>query len=262
MKSTSGITAVGSLSVLGHFPPRPGHGTMGKPIVVYANYFQINTEPNLMLTRYNVEVSPEAKGRKLVRIFELLLELPQFKFVVTEWKSMIVSKTLLDIPDGYTVDIVYRADGEDEPLEKAQIYKVRVVTPTTLAVGEYTNYLSATSTGGPAFLTGLEIIQGLNAVLGHQPKANEGVVSIGQNRHFSIDRTPQNAHNIKVLGQGLESLRGYYQSIRPASGGILLNVNVTHGVFFEPTRLSLLFPKCTSSHNPFMNNFYSVTIQC
>jgi eukaryotic translation initiation factor 2C len=69
------------------------------------------------------------------------------------------------------------------------------------------------------------------------------VVSIGQNRHFSTDRSQQNAHNIRSLSGGLEALRGYFQSVRPATGGLLLNVNVTHGVFFEPISLALLFPK-------------------
>ena len=242
IKATSGIGALGNLTVTGQFPPRPGHGTQGKKIVVYANYFKVQAAPKLNLTRYNVEVNPEAKGRKLSRIFQLLLEMPEFTGVATDGKSMIISREPLSIQDGHIVEIPYRGDGEDEPLPRAITYKVRVVTPISLAVADLVNYLSAMSTG-PAFPQKLEVIQALNVLFGHYPQTHDGTTSIAGNRYFSLDRSDQNAHNIQVLGGGLESLRGYYQSARPATGGILLNVNVTHGVFFEPLRLDVLFPR-------------------
>ena len=242
MQSTSGIGALGNLSMTAQFPPRPGYGTQGKKIAVFANYFRVQTAPNLNLTRYNVEVSPEATGKKLKRVFQLLLELPEFTGVGTEWKSIVVARQPLNIPDGYTVEIKYRAEGQDEPLERATTYKVRVVTPTTLAVSDLANYLSATSTG-PGFAQKAEVIQALNALFGNHPQSHDGVTSIGQNRHFSLDRSERNGRNIQILGGGLESLRGFFQSVRPATGGILLNVNVTHGVFFEPLRLDSLYPK-------------------
>ena len=242
MKNTTGVGALGNLSLTVQFPSRPGHGTQGRKIAVYANYLQVKIPEKMTLTRYNVEVAPEAKGKKLSRVFQLLLEDPQFAGVGTEFKSMIISPQPLNIPDGHEVQIQYRADGEDEPLPNAVVYKVRIVTPTSLAVSDLDKYLSATNSG-PAFPQKLETIQALNAIFGHHPQCHNEVVSIGQNRHFSIDRSPQNSRNIHVLGGGLESLRGYFQSIRPATGGILLNVNVTHGVFLEPIRLSDLFLK-------------------
>jgi hypothetical protein len=194
------------------------------------------------LTRYNVEISPEVKGKKLGRVFQLLLERPQFAQSVSDQKSMVIALQPLNIQDGEVIDIVYRAEGQDDPLERAVTYHVRFVTPTPIDVGAFINLLTATSTT-PAFPQQLETIQALNVLLGHQPQANDGVVSIGRNRHFSIDRSHQNTRNIQILGGGMEALRGYFQSVRPATGGLLLNVNVTHGVFFEPIPLSQLMPK-------------------
>ena len=93
MKNASGIGAVGALKVgdTVQFPPRPGHGTAGKlsklqikhhhtdflvgrKIAVYANYLKVTAQAQLQLTRYNVEISPEAKGKKLARVFQLLRE--------------------------------------------------------------------------------------------------------------------------------------------------------------------------------------------
>ncbi|KAH6724161.1 QDE2 protein [Leptodontidium sp. MPI-SDFR-AT-0119] len=242
MTNSKGINALANLSTTTQFPPRPGHGTLGKKIVVYANYFKLIAPPNLSLTRYNVEVSPPATGKKLGRIFQLLLELPNFAGVATEWKSMIISTNDLNLPAGYTVQIPYKKEGEDEPLARAITYNVRVITPLTYLVSDLVKFLSSESPG-PPYTQKAEVIQMMNAVFGHYPQAHPEVGSIGQNRHFSLDRSQANAHNIRVLGGGLESLRGYFLSVRPATGGLLLNVNVTHGVFFEPDRLDKLFPK-------------------
>jgi hypothetical protein len=210
--------------------------------VVYANYLKLQTAPQLSLTRYNVEVVPQAAGKKLKRIFQLLLEMPEFSGLATEYKSLLIAREPLDIPDGYTVQIQYRADGQDEALERATTYQVRVVTPTTLAVSDLISHLSSTDAGS-TFAQKEEIIQSLNTLMGYHPQTHGGIVSIGQNRHFSIDRSQGNQHNIRALGGGLESLRGFYQSARAATGGILLNINVTHGVFLEPIRLDVIYPR-------------------
>ncbi|KAF8866718.1 QDE2 protein [Acephala macrosclerotiorum] len=225
-------------------PPRPGHGTLGKKVLLYANYFKVSCPPELNLTRYNVEVQPEVTGKKLGRVIALLLALPEFagEKIATEWKSFIVSPRPLNIPDGFTVQIPYIADGEDDPLPRAVTYTVRLVTPLSFSVSGLVSYLASVNPS-PNFAQKAETIQVLNAVFGHHAQSHNGVVSIGQNRHYSIDRSQMNMHNIKTLGGGLEALRGFFQSVRTATGGLLLNVNVTHGVFLEPGPLSVLFPK-------------------
>ena len=242
MKATKGLGGMANLSVSAQMPPRPGHGTLGKKILVYANYFELNVPKDLSLTRYSVEIMPEVKGKKLGRVFQLLLELPAFNGVASDLRSMIVSLGPLSIPNDFSVQIPYLAEGQDEPLARAVTYSVRVVTPLTFSVSNLVNHLSSVAPG-PQFDQKVEIIQVLNVLLGHYPQAHTGVVSIGQNRHFSVDRGQANAHNIRNLSGGLEALRGYFQSVRPATSGLLLNVNVTHGVFFEPISLALLFPK-------------------
>ncbi|TVY49146.1 Protein argonaute 1B [Lachnellula occidentalis] len=235
----------------GQFPPRPGHGTQGKKIAVYANYFKVGVPQNLTLTRYSVEVQPEAKGKKLGRVFQLLLELPEFASaggLASDLRSMIIARTPLGIQDGHTVQIPYLAEGQDEPLTRAITYTVRVITPLSFSISNFAAFLSSTNPNSPPYTQKAEAIQVLNVLLGHYPQAHNGVVSIGQNRHFSIDRGQGNAHNITVLGGGLESLRGYFQSVRPATGGILLNVNVTHGVFLEPLSLDILYGRLGSGN--------------
>jgi hypothetical protein len=252
MQSTMGIGALGTLSVNSHYPLRPGHGTRGKKVVVYANYFRVQVEPDLYWTRYNIEITPAVTGGKMRRIFELLLESPDLGgvHVASDWKSMIITRPSLNIADGHMIDITYRGDGEDEPLPNARTYKIRVVTPISLAIADLVRYLRATA-AGPAFPHQLETIQGLNVVFGHHPRSSDTTASINRstgNRYYSLNRGQQNAHNIGFLGGGREALRGYYQSVRPATGGILVNVNPTHNVFLEPRRLDDLYPLLGSAN--------------
>jgi hypothetical protein len=91
------------------FPARPGHGTQGRKIAVYANYFKVRMPQVLTLTRYNMEVQPEVTGKKLGRVLQLLLALPEFASsgLASDLRSMIVTRTPLGIQDGHTVQIPY-----------------------------------------------------------------------------------------------------------------------------------------------------------
>lgn len=219
VKNSTGIGTMGSLALTSQFPQRPGHGTQGKRFAVYANYFKVIAESNLSLTRYNVEVSPFPPGRKLRRVLQLLFEQPEFTGIATDFKSLIISRQPLNIPDDYQISIPYRAEAEDDPLPNAATYTVRVVTPTPIAVAELVKYLSATNPG-PAFPGKEDLLHALNALLAHYPAAHDAVTTVGGNKHYSISRSQQNAHNIWPIGGGIEALRGFYQSVRPATGGL------------------------------------------
>ncbi|KAH8806441.1 QDE2 protein [Hyaloscypha sp. PMI_1271] len=242
MEATKGLGGMANLSVTAQVPPRPGHGMLGKQILVYANYFKLIVPNDLSLARYGVEVVPEVKGHKLGRVFQLLLELPVFAGVASDLRSMIVSPRELNIAPNFSVQIGYLAEGQEEHLPRAVTYTVKLITRLTFSVSNLVDYLSSVNPT-PDFVQKAEIIQILNVLFGHYPQSQSGVVSIGQNRHFSVDHSQENSHNIRNLSGGLEALRGYFQSVRSATGGLLLNVNVTHGVFFEPISLALLFPK-------------------
>jgi hypothetical protein len=239
MQNSSGIGAVGSLSVASQFPQRPGHGTQGKRIAVYANYFKLVTKPGLNLWRYNIEVKPEVKGRKLRRIFELLFERPEFAGVATDYKTMVISNARLNIPDDARISIQYRGEGEDEPISNSPPHEVRVVTPAAVPVAELIKNLSSTNPG-PTFPNKEEHLQTLNAVLAFYPVGHRQV-SNRKEQHYLVDGSPQNAHNIRKMQGGLDALRGFFQSVRAATGGLLLNVNVTHGVFLHPDALARLY---------------------
>lgn len=98
------------VSVKDDFPVRPGYGTKEKAVTLWANYFNLTSmAKDLVLFRYHVGVSPEAKNRKLKRIFELSLEQPQLAGAVTDYKSLVVIHTRVE---DAVVSLPYRSEFE------------------------------------------------------------------------------------------------------------------------------------------------------
>lgn len=96
------------------------------------------------------------------------------------------------------------------------------------------NYLKTTE-ADPNFspITRHQILQTLNVLLGHYPQANPTTSTISGNKHFSFS-----AKSIGIdLGGGLAALRGYFRSVRLGTGRLLININVSHAVFFQPGSL-------------------------
>lgn len=137
-------------------PPRPGYGTEGQPIVVYANYVQIIPPRDLTLYVYDVsEVKPEVAGKKCTQVLRLMVnespELADYRdHVVTDFRSTLISRKKLDLkPEKGQQDpiipVTYKAEGEDDPKERAPLYKVRVRHTKTLTVGDLMDYLTSTN---------------------------------------------------------------------------------------------------------------------
>ncbi|CAD6506115.1 BgTH12-07045 [Blumeria graminis f. sp. triticale] len=243
-KSIAGKLATVSLDST--LPLRPGYGSQGRPISVYANYFKVDVPKNLTLARYNISVSPEAKGKKMARVVGLLLEMPEFIHAstrfATDFKSFLVaSQPLTNMPEQW--NIKYSSEGGNEPGENSKVFAVKLQEPAFFSVSDFVKYLSSTNVKDTFNQEEQKsIIQSLNVVFGHHPQSMSGVTTISGNKHFSLSRGPNNI-NIKPLGDGLEAYRGFVRSSRAVTGGLLLNVNVTHAVFFETTNLAALYRK-------------------
>jgi eukaryotic translation initiation factor 2C len=217
-------------------PLRPGFGTQGKEVLLWTNYFAMVSNGDLMLSRYSIEILAESGGRaptgkKVKRIVQLFIEehLAQYgNDVVTDFKSNLISKTDLEIDEGgYMVQ--YKGEGEDDATPNAPTYRVRLQYTGALTMSELTDYLTSTQAGA-LFGSKEEIIQALNIVVGHHPKASSAIASVGANKHFRLDAAPSERFN---LGAGLLAIRGLFVSVRAATARILVNVQVKHGAFYD-----------------------------
>ena len=202
--------------------------------------------PNLLLHRYHVNVQPEAAGKKLSQIIRLVLELPEYREfrndIVTDFKSTLVSRRRLS-PNTAGTSIQYRAEREDEPRAKAPTYRIRVEETGTLTVAELTDHLTSTNVN-TAYADKLPILQALNIFLGHYAKSSPTVASVGSSKSFSLS---QNSPS-RDLGAGLTALRGFFSSVRVATCRILINVNVSHGAFYDAVPLEQLINRYGSAH--------------
>lgn len=205
--------------------------------------------PDLLLYRYNVAVQPAATGKKLNQIIKLLLKLPKYAefqdIIVTDYKYTLVSCKRLS-PDAAELVVQYRAEGEDEPRANAQNYRLRVEDTGTL-----TDFLGSTNLNS-AFADKQPVLQALNIFLGHYAKLTPAIATVGRSKSFSLSDTSPKWD----LGAGLSALRGFFSSVRVATCRILVNVNISHGAFYDAIPLDQLIQKYGSA-----NQFNRMTLQ-
>jgi eukaryotic translation initiation factor 2C len=226
-----------------HIPSRPGYGTQGKEVILWANYFEMIAPMDLMLFRYSIEIKANEAGRKPTgkkakRIVELLIEehFPQYRYsIATDYKSNLICRSELPIEEEeYRVQ--YRLEDEDEPSQNAQTYILRLQGTGAFAVSELMDYLTS-SHASALFGSKEEIIQALNIVMGHYPKTVPQVFSVGANKHFAL--APAASEQMS-LGAGLQAIRGFFVSVRSATSRILFNIQVKHTACYEEGPLGRL----------------------
>lgn len=232
-------------------PPRPGYGTDGASITVYANYVQLFAKPELTLYSYDVaEISPDVTGKKRTQVIRLMVdeaaELADFrKDVVTDFKSTLISRRQLNLEGNESIiTVTYKSEGEDDPREGASQYKVKVKYTKTLTVGDLTSYLASTNPVDQ-YDNKLDMIQALNIFLKHYAKSSNNLATIGASKTFSMSASADKMD----LGRGLTALRGFFTSVRAATNRILVNVNVSHGAFYQEGLLTGLIDAYSPQFN-------------
>lgn len=258
------ITTVGpkvdtAVSLADQFPLRPAYGDKGKPVVLWANYFKVTTKLDV-LYKYTVEVSqvresprePEAgatpkkgkgsaaksqpkevKGRKLFFVIQALIKeicaVDKSIVLATEFKSQLVSLRPLELPSN-PMRLSVPSVGNPE---KSDTFDVTINGPSEARVDAVMKYLGGSEdpSADNTFPRHPEVVDALNVLFGFGPRSRVNDVSpVGSSRFFLVNAQAQK-RDLSNKIRPLESFRGYFQSLRLATGRMLLNVNVTHGVF-------------------------------
>lgn len=218
---------LGSLKITEGFPSRPEYGTKGIKSELTANYVELLPPSNMILHRYNIQVSPEVADKKNFRVVQLLLQSaelsPHNDDLATDFCSTFVSKTKFP-RDETIIEVQYHSEAEEKPAAGAAIYDVRVLYTKALSIGELINYLSCTNLA-QSFENKQEVTQVLNIFLNHYAKSTLSLVTIESTKSFSLH---QNAVK-DDLGYDLKVIRGFFSSVRFATCRILVNINVSQG---------------------------------
>lgn len=128
-------------------------------------------------------------------------------------------------------------ESDPQSLQQARArksYRFRVTADGTFTLDGLVQYLSSTSAGA-YYASRDDTIQLLNILIARIPNFAANVFGIGQNKFYPT--YPHPLAELRVLGNGLQAQRGYYSSVRPAVGRILVNLNVASAAFYQPIPL-------------------------
>nr|ABL63484.1 argonaute 1 [Pisum sativum] len=202
------------------FPLRPGKGSYGKKCVVKANHFFAEL-PKKDLHQYDVTITPEVTSRGVNRaVMEQLVRLYRDSHLGKRLPAYMAAKAFISGPSFYY-------EGFRSPVDEMMVRGQR--GPGSLSVINLLPGLPfppGTLFGGRQTDAPQEALQVLDIVLRELPTTR--YCPVGRS-FYSPDLGRR-----QPLGEGLESWRGFYQSIRPTQMGLSLNIDMSSTAFIEP----------------------------
>ena len=221
------------------FPPRPGFGTKGRAITVFANYFVLNPPAKLCAEKYSITINDGkwtgGRRKRNQAITQALERIPDYEqkkhFIATDYATFLVAIRPLGF-DTKTMEFRYMEADEDVPRERAEALTVKFEKVIEHDIDDLLHYLNNPATRGD--LPNKEDLRNvLNIWLRQLGKANsiDGTMTTVGQKTYDL-----NAPSME-LGEGLLALQGFFSSIKFASTRILVNVNVSTGAFITPADL-------------------------
>ena len=259
------------------FPGRRSYGTKGQPIILRTNYLRLSatceTDPNTSegtLYKYDVDGLSELNKKKRKEFMNHLLRDPMFtgRHVATDYAKIVVTNAKLDFENAteWKTTVVLPAPPPaagaqtnqgplPEFVQRAREQNranVRVRHQETYNLRDMINFLQSTSAGAH-YQGRVDIIPLLNMILYRSPSMDNSIATVGQNKFYPIQGNPR--HENIELGGGLQAVRGYFSSVRPATHRLLINLNVSSAAFFKPIPLVALVIEFGSTNHDLIEAF-------
>ncbi|KAL8188583.1 hypothetical protein R6Q57_029871 [Mikania cordata] len=208
------------------FPLRPGTGSSGTRCIVKANHFFAEL-PDKDLHQYDVTITPEVTSRgvnravmaqlvKLYKVSHLGRRLPAYD----GRKSLYTAGPLPFVSKDFKITLLDEDDGSGGARRERE-FKVAIKLASRADLHHLGLFLEGRQADAPQ-----EALQVLDIVLRELPTS----------RYTPVGRSfyDPNLGQRQPLGEGLESWRGFYQSIRPTQMGLSLNIDMSSTAFIEP----------------------------
>ncbi|RZC70185.1 hypothetical protein C5167_033383 [Papaver somniferum] len=208
------------------FPLRPGKGTTGIKCVVKANHFFAEL-PDKDLHQYDVSITPEGTSRGVNRaVMEQLVKLYRESHLGRRLpaydgrKSLYTAGPLPFSNKDFSITLIDEDDGTGAA-RRERVFKVAIKYAARADLHHLGMFLQGKQADAPQ-----EALQVLDIVLRELPTS----------RYAPVGRSfySPNLGRRQSLGEGLESWRGFYQSIRPTQMGLSLNIDMSSTAFIEP----------------------------
>ncbi|THH32884.1 hypothetical protein EUX98_g1281 [Antrodiella citrinella] len=219
---------------------RSGYGSGGRAIQVFTNHFECEI-PQGIIYHYDVAITPSEQtlpaklNMDLIRMMQEVVAPAIFtpKSVYDGRKNMFSVRRYPFENDTQTFDVTL-ADPRvpDSPPRENQrgpkIYKVKLTKVAEINPEVLKRFLDGKQSQDNSVLTA---ITALNVVVRMEPTLNYPF----NVRSFFTDR------ETKDIGMGMVLWRGYFQSVRPATGRMLINIDISTGTMYKP---GPLIPLC------------------
>ncbi|GLT55906.1 hypothetical protein SLA2020_289890 [Shorea laevis] len=208
------------------FPLRPGKGSYGTRCIVKANHFFAEL-PDKDLHQYDVTITPEVTSRVVNRaVMEKLVQLYRESHLGKRLpaydgrKSLYTAGPLPFSTKEFRILLADEDDGSGAPRRERE-FKVIIKFAARADLHHLGLFLQGRQADAPQ-----EALQVLDIVLRELPTT----------RYCPVGRSfySPNLGRRQSLGEGLESWRGFYQSIRPTQMGLSLNIDMSSTAFIEP----------------------------
>ncbi|KAK2500298.1 hypothetical protein MC885_021305, partial [Smutsia gigantea] len=201
-------------------PRRPGLGTVGKPIRLLANHFQVQI-PKIDVYHYDVDIKPEKRPRRVNReVVDTMVR--HFKMQIfgdrqpgyDGKRNMYTAHPLPIGRDRVDMEVTLPGEGKDQTF-KVSVQWVSVVSLQLLleALAGHLNEVPDDS------------VQALDVITRHLPSMR--YTPVGR----SFFSPPEGYYH--PLGGGREVWFGFHQSVRPAVWNMMLNIDVSATAFYR-----------------------------
>nr|XP_023835711.1 protein argonaute-3-like [Salvelinus alpinus] len=226
-------------------PRRPGYGTMGKPIKLLANCFQVDI-PKIDVYLYEVDIKPEKCPRRVNR--EVVDSMVQH-FKVTIFgdrrpvydgkRSLYTANPLPVATAGVDLDVTLPGEGgKDRP------FKVSIKFVSLVSWHMLHEVLTGRSVPEPLELDkpiSTNPVHAVDVVLRHLPSMK--YTPVGR----SFFSAPEGYDH--PLGGGREVWFGFHQSVRPAMWKMMLNIDVSATAFYKAQPVIQFMCEVLDIHN-------------
>ncbi|KAI4374454.1 hypothetical protein MLD38_012447 [Melastoma candidum] len=208
------------------FPLRPGLGSKGTRCIVKANHFFAEL-PDKDLHQYDVSITPEVSSRVVNRqVMKKLVDLYKESLLGNRLpaydgrKSLYTAGPLPFQSKEFRITLIDDEEGAGAQRRERE-FKVVIKFAARADLHHLGLFLQGRQADAPQ-----EALQVLDIVLRELPTS----------RYWPVARSfyAPDLGRRQTLGEGLESWRGFYQSIRPTQMGLSLNIDMSSTAFFEP----------------------------
>ncbi|RLN51756.1 hypothetical protein BBJ28_00021972 [Nothophytophthora sp. Chile5] len=210
-----------------HFPPRPGFGTLGKPVKIHANHFPVKLRLKGDIYHYDVSMAenersfgndgpPKTLAQKIMTALmtELKRQFPQVA-LVSDARKNIYSPTRLPFQTQAFPGLQLPDDG-GRPREFSAV--VKEADPVAIRMQQLEELFA-----GRLNYTPYDALQALDVAMRHTAST----------RFTVVGRNLFSAAGAKSIGEGADLWFGYFQSIRATQNRLVVNLDLAATAFVQ-----------------------------